>query len=507
MGFMSCRQHQLRSLGVVVVSRSKSKRSASSRETRRKEERRKEERAEELDAERHRDTLSQAKKLGIAAIAVTAVGLIVTPLFLWLNYRGARTEGLQVQAWSVGYTVQDETVTEPAEPSKAPVTRPANVTTLDLAFRNRGAVASLITATKLVVTDAVQPGYCAAIGGGLEVADAYDVVLPGISAQIPFDLVREQLFTVEAGANDRYQILMAADAALEDAVSFIPTAYSAHVSIQHDNGDDIDVGSVAFLSPPYKLADSYRQLDYSGGAETLAQCLATAGRTLKSVLAGADRVASDLVCYADLYERAGNALESGSSLPIDSCEEKMSSLDRLRTSGTASNESSQAETICLTPCNITGEVPFAHPTWGDSTLVTTQSVSAISPGTQIYQSQIVVVDASGVVQWRHRAGDWHEIAPAETPIDETDHIFLNYNPGRYNGVIILDPIHGGFRDFDTLPEPGDFAQRFYSAQLYDVDADGTYEVRSEINTCRPSCADANYELVTFVWNGQDYESV
>lgn len=477
---------------MVTINRAGSKRSESRRKTLREE-------------ERHRESLSQAKKLGLAAVAVPAmVGLVLGPLFFWLNHTDARTESLEVQSWAIGYTIQDETVTEPAAPSKAPVTRPANVATLDLAVRNRGAVASLITGTTLTVTEAVQPRYCATIGGPLEVAEAYDVVLPGISARMPIKLIRDQLFTVESGANDRYQIRMTADAALEDGVSFVPTVYTAQIVIEHDDGDELDVGSVAFLSPPYKLAAAYQRFEYDGGIATLAECLATVGRTFTSAMANADLVAADLVCYAELYERASNAILAGSELPTDTCEKTMSPLDRPPVNSTSSNPSDPSEAICLLPCRTTGRVSFAHPTWGNSSLLTTQAVNASPPGTQIYESQIVVVDEAGVVIWRHRAGDWHEIAPADISMDETGHIFLNYNPGRYNGVIILNPTGEGFQDFATLPAPGEFAQRFYSAQLYDADADGVYEVHSEVNTCQPSCANANYETTIFRWDGQDY---
>jgi hypothetical protein len=91
-----------------------------------------------------------------------------------------------------------------------------------------------------------------------------------------------------------------------------------------------------------------------------------------------------------------------------------------------------------------------------------------------------------------------------TTSDYLRHIFLNYDPGRYNGVIVLNPIVDGFGDFETLPAPGDFQQRFYSARLTDDDGDGTYEILSEINTCDPGCADANYTRQSFRWDRTDY---
>ncbi len=51
-------------------------------------------------------------------------------------------------------------------------------------------------------------------------------------------------------------------------------------------------------------------------------------------------------------------------------------------------------------------------------------------------------------------------------------IFIDYDPGRYNGVIILGPTVDGFEDFDALPPAGDYLGRFYYAEATDADRDG-----------------------------------
>jgi hypothetical protein len=93
------------------------------------------------------------------------------------------------------------------------------------------------------------------------------------------------------------------------------------------------------------------------------------------------------------------------------------------------------------------------------------------------------------------------LPPADPAIDRSGHVFLNYDPGRYNGVAILAPNAGGMADFDTLFTNGTTGGRFYSASLVDEDGDGTYEVRSEFNTCNPNCAAANYVNTTYRWDG------
>ena len=54
-----------------------------------------------------------------------------------------------------------------------------------------------------------------------------------------------------------------------------------------------------------------------------------------------------------------------------------------------------------------------------------------------------------------------------------------YNPGRYDGIVVLDPTKYGFEDFGSLPTSGESTGRFYGAHLTDVDGDRIYEIVSE----------------------------
>lgn len=155
--------------------------------------------------------------------------------------------------------------------------------------------------------------------------------------------------------------------------------------------------------------------------------------------------------------------------------------------------------VCVLPCEVTGRMSFEHPTWGQVELLTTLSTDAIQR-----EANIAVVDENRDVRWSHRGGDWYELAPNNPARDDTGHLLLNYNPGRYNGVIALAPESGGFADFRTLPPPGDYRQRFYSAELRDVDGDGVFEVVTATNDCDPSCADGTVTFVQHRWNGDDY---
>jgi hypothetical protein len=158
--------------------------------------------------------------------------------------------------------------------------------------------------------------------------------------------------------------------------------------------------------------------------------------------------------------------------------------------------------ICDVPCKITGRVEFTHPAWGRVALVTTAPtvIDVVN-----MEGNIAVFDLGGQVRWKYR-GDWLRLVPADPAIDKTGHIFLSYNPGRYDGLVVLDPAAGGFADFDSLPKAPDNATgAYYGGSAADLDHDGTYEIKVDGNTCDPNCASAHYVEYLFRWNGRDYE--
>jgi hypothetical protein len=154
---------------------------------------------------------------------------------------------------------------------------------------------------------------------------------------------------------------------------------------------------------------------------------------------------------------------------------------------------------CAGACSVTGSVWFDHPSWGRSLLFTTMPAEV---GTA--EAYITVIDGAGKVRWQHRAGYWYALAPNKPARDSTGHIFLNYDPGRLNGVIVLNPSPAGFDTYATLPPPGDYAQRFYSASVTDTDHDGGFEIDSAINDCDPTCAGGTVHHTLYRWTGSDY---
>jgi hypothetical protein len=91
-----------------------------------------------------------------------------------------------------------------------------------------------------------------------------------------------------------------------------------------------------------------------------------------------------------------------------------------------------------------------------------------------------------------------------SPVDALGHVFLSYNPGRYNGVVVLVPTETGFDELGTLPPSDDYAGRFYCAGAADLDRDGGYEiVKPTFCGCTAVCPpDARGD--TYRWRGTDY---
>ncbi len=162
-----------------------------------------------------------------------------------------------------------------------------------------------------------------------------------------------------------------------------------------------------------------------------------------------------------------------------------------------------------TRCLVTGRIEFDHPTWGHSALVTLVERDADCG------SRLAVIDQYGRARWQSPAGDgcfldaappFVDGVPALPSVDGAGHLFLRYNPGRYDGVIVLKPIPDGFDDFNSLPTAitsGAYNARFYNAYVNDADHDGVFEIVESSNEC-PSCADGTITTITNKWNGADY---
>lgn len=160
----------------------------------------------------------------------------------------------------------------------------------------------------------------------------------------------------------------------------------------------------------------------------------------------------------------------------------------------------RAENPFRVPGGKTGEVTFSHPTWGDTTLITSH-VGATN------ESWMTAFDSAGQTRWS-RHWDWPRIGLNDPATDSTGHLFVTFNPGRYDGVIVLAPSTDGFDDFGTLPKPGEFqGEEFgYDAEASDEDGDGVFEVVQHVNACDPTCAEDTSPDQTYSWTGSDYRA-
>lgn len=128
-------------------------------------------------------------------------------------------------------------------------------------------------------------------------------------------------------------------------------------------------------------------------------------------------------------------------------------------------------------------------------------------------ASVTATDATGGVVYQYDA-NLYKLAPARlddaegnpgawAATDATTNVFIEYNPGRSNGVMILIPTTTGFTAGAT--EWTDSSQgRFYSASLVDQESDGTFEISQISNDCDPSCGAGTSTATIFHWNGSDY---
>ncbi|MGW6142272.1 hypothetical protein ACWFRM_11260 [Streptomyces sp. NPDC055144] len=101
----------------------------------------------------------------------------------------------------------------------------------------------------------------------------------------------------------------------------------------------------------------------------------------------------------------------------------------------------------------------------------------------------------------------NELRFASPASDTTKNIFVIYNPGRYDGVLVLVPDKEGFADIGWR-SPGDHYTggklAYYDARLVGPGGNGQYAIVQSSNSCTPSCAEGAIAHITLHWNGHEY---
>lgn len=155
--------------------------------------------------------------------------------------------------------------------------------------------------------------------------------------------------------------------------------------------------------------------------------------------------------------------------------------------------------LCGPSCSVSGVASVEHPTWGQIRVVT-MLTERVLEGT----GTIAAVNDDEVVLWSVQTSEMLTMSPAATDQDATGNVFINYDPGRYNGVIVLRPTAEGFDDLQTLPgeQPGG---RFYYAAPVGEPEDEV-SIWQYTNDGIPDYATGTVTKEQFVWDGTDYVS-
>jgi hypothetical protein len=121
---------------------------------------------------------------------------------------------------------------------------------------------------------------------------------------------------------------------------------------------------------------------------------------------------------------------------------------------------------------------------------------------------IVVVASSGKVLPAIPVDAKQKFGFANPATDATGNTFVTYNPGRYDGVLVLIPNADGFDDIgwdDRSSRQHYYGKRaYYYAELVGPSANGQYTIRQSRNDCTPSCSGGTVTTQDLHWNGSDY---
>jgi len=210
--------------------------------------------------------------------------------------------------------------------------------------------------------------------------------------------------------------------------------------------------------------------------------------------------ANDIVCdtRVDTLAHARRGVRIHTDYPAE--------LEQVRMIESVAAQAAIATGLCPTVCTLRDTAVFDHPSWNGARLqlLGTDPFQNEYMSTPTYgSSQLVALDGQGRVRWHNPIDAMYDLHFPEPAVDSTGHLFVNYDPGRYNGVIVLAPTANGFDSFQTLLLDGDYSSRFYYADLLGPDAStGQYVIAK--HTCDTSCAPGPETDVYYRWDGTDY---
>lgn len=158
--------------------------------------------------------------------------------------------------------------------------------------------------------------------------------------------------------------------------------------------------------------------------------------------------------------------------------------------------------VCGAGGRITGHTSFTHPTWGKSMFVT--CLDLVNRELQ----GLAVTDARGTIRWSYQiTGNYYELGTPTPGSDASGNLFVIYNPGRYDGVAIFQPVDDSMKrlaGFYSYDDAAGEDERFYFSELVGPDNSGLFSIRQSSNDCSPSCAGGTTLSRLYFWNGVDY---
>jgi len=153
----------------------------------------------------------------------------------------------------------------------------------------------------------------------------------------------------------------------------------------------------------------------------------------------------------------------------------------------------RADGACIEECGVVGISPMRHSQLGALWLVTLQDPSGSAYG---------ILDRAGQVLRSGSIMNTSEIRAIGQ--DAAGTYFLSFNPGRYDGVVVLRPTTTGYTDLGSdATASGAMEMRFYPAWTEDDDGDGILSVVVG-HAEGYNDPDGSSWTVEHEWNGTDF---
>jgi hypothetical protein len=152
---------------------------------------------------------------------------------------------------------------------------------------------------------------------------------------------------------------------------------------------------------------------------------------------------------------------------------------------------------------ITAHRDISHPSLGTVRLFV---MLTVTKQVSDHGCVVAVADTGKVVIAIPLDIEGNSLAFANPVTDSTGNAFITYNPGRYDGVLVLVPTPSGFEDPGWSMSGTHYAGKraYYDAKPQGPGPDGKYTIVQSRNDCVPDCARGTTTSTVLHWDGKDY---